>query len=484
MLIPFSPAPGLNSDDTTFSAEGRWADGNNVRFHNGKPQVIGGWIINAVSATSFSTARQVLSLGSSDYAVASSSAPKFQVDSGGTTYDITPASTGSGVSFFLRQWGSYLLIGQVNGTIYEWQGNTGVDAAALSNAPASIQCMTVTPQRQVLAGGATPVLGGTNLMCIRGSNLEDNNDWTPTASNNSFEDVLEGGGTRICAIENIGPYVGVWTDTAVWMGTFIGDPAQTYRWDMIAEDCGMLSNDASAGEAIVIAGTTAFWVSGDKRFWSWTIGGVPTSVPCPIGLDFRTNISTASGARCAGWHNFTFNEVWFFYQDTRDSGTLGTFTRYVALSLENGTWFRGQIGLRAVGRGIASDNFPRPYTIELAGGKIALHEGVGNQTAGGSALTWHIQSADQYFDESRRRALVRAVIPDFEDQSGDVSLTLTVRKRPQEAAVTKGPYTLTTATTKKDFRASGKLVTVKFSGSSTYMRLGKPLFDVVMMGEG
>src|SRR3990170_7747005 len=33
--------PGLNSDDTSYSASGRWADGNNIRFVDGSPQVVG-----------------------------------------------------------------------------------------------------------------------------------------------------------------------------------------------------------------------------------------------------------------------------------------------------------------------------------------------------------------------------------------------------------------------------------------------------------
>ena len=36
--------PGLVSDDTPFAAKGAWSDGNNVRFWNGRPQVIAGWL--------------------------------------------------------------------------------------------------------------------------------------------------------------------------------------------------------------------------------------------------------------------------------------------------------------------------------------------------------------------------------------------------------------------------------------------------------
>lgn len=43
MRIPLELPPGLNGDDTTFAASGRWADGSNVRFWEGRPQTINGW---------------------------------------------------------------------------------------------------------------------------------------------------------------------------------------------------------------------------------------------------------------------------------------------------------------------------------------------------------------------------------------------------------------------------------------------------------
>lgn len=43
MRIPLDLPPGLVGDETSFVAAGRWADGSNVRFWRGRPQVIGGW---------------------------------------------------------------------------------------------------------------------------------------------------------------------------------------------------------------------------------------------------------------------------------------------------------------------------------------------------------------------------------------------------------------------------------------------------------
>ncbi|MDO8408884.1 MAG: hypothetical protein Q7S93_02315 [Phenylobacterium sp.] len=43
MRIPLDIPPGLVGDDTSFAVAGRWADGSNVRFWRGRPQVVGGW---------------------------------------------------------------------------------------------------------------------------------------------------------------------------------------------------------------------------------------------------------------------------------------------------------------------------------------------------------------------------------------------------------------------------------------------------------
>ena len=36
--------PGVNTDVTSYSAEGGWVDGDKVRFRLGYPEKIGGWL--------------------------------------------------------------------------------------------------------------------------------------------------------------------------------------------------------------------------------------------------------------------------------------------------------------------------------------------------------------------------------------------------------------------------------------------------------
>ena len=99
-------------------------------------------------------------------------------------------------------------------------------------------------------------------------------------------------------------------------------------------------------------------------------------------------------------------------------------------------------------------------------------------------MSWFIKTSDQYLGDAEQLLQIQGIWPDFESQQGNASLTVYVRAYPQATQVTKGPYTLTTAASKKDFRASGRIAAIKFSGSAspTFVRVGKPTFQAVATG--
>lgn len=91
MRVPLKIPPGLNGDDTTYAAAGRWADSNNVRFDRDFPQVIGGWesltpgLLTGVCRTAFQWTDAQPTLN-----VAFGTHSALQVWVGGGLYDITP----------------------------------------------------------------------------------------------------------------------------------------------------------------------------------------------------------------------------------------------------------------------------------------------------------------------------------------------------------------------------------------------------------
>lgn len=506
MRVPLDIPPGLASDETTFASP-RWSDGDNVRFWQGKPQTIGGWEDALNGETLTGVCRNMLALGNNNGSatIAFGTHTALQVWQGGALYTITPSgltdgsidsTTGGGggygsggydegtygsgsTTYYARTWalstyGAYLIANPRGGGIYEWQGDTGADALIITNAPTEVTYALATPQRQVLAFGCNEeVSGDFNPLCIRGSDIEDNTDWTTTATNNAFEHVLDASAGRIVSARFIGPYVAIWTTVSVYLGEFLGQPEQTYRFDRIADNCGLIGPNA-----VEVTDNTAFWLAPDLQFRAWSVGGKPEIMPCTIGKEFRDNLEEGQIDKVCASALSQFGEVWWHYPDSRD-GTENS--RYIGLGLLEGSgWFKGVMARTAtINTGVLTAPVKATY-----GGTVYYHEW--GSTADGDALDWSLRSGALYIDEGHQAVMVRGFVPDFEDQAGDISLTFHARAYAQESDTDYGPYTLTATTLKTDLRFNARVLSVSMSGGDadgTFMRLGKPVLDIVATGQ-
>ena len=480
MLIPFSPPPGLNSDETSFKSEGRWETGNNFRFVGGSAEPIGPFKKLFASTLTGECYGMFAFNRSGSVMLAYGTTSKLYVGTGAAPpSDRTPDGIGSSNrAWSFGEWGATLLASPKGGTLYEQSGTS--TAAAVSAAPDAITKMLVTPQRQVLALGTNEEVSGTfNGLCIRWCDLEDYANWTTTSTNNAGEHILEGPGTIVTGVM-LGEFPVVLTTDAIYLGQYIGDPRQTYRFDRAAGIIGPVGP-----RALAVLNGVLFWLGQDFSIWQWAPGSPPTRVPCPLSKEIR-GARPADSALVSRFHMHAvsaFGEIWLHMYG-------GTVEGYWAFSVETGNWFKGDI-LRtaALDSGSLATITSDGSTLLMALTHIYEHD----MLAGGGAegpTSWHIKSADQYFDNSRRRVMIRSYQQDWSSDAGDLglnhTLTLTVRGRPTETPTTKGPFSLAFTETKKGIRCSGKIITVMFTGSgntSGRPRLGKPLFDVVTLGE-
>lgn len=371
-------------------------------------------------------------------------------------------------------WGSYLLASPRGGSIFAWPADINERAEAIPEAPANVTWMLVaTKQRQVLAFGCNEVSSGTfNPLCIRTSDAEDYESWVPDPSNLSDEVILPGSG-RIVSARNIGEYLAVWTDGGLFLGTFLGDPAQPWRFDPVGEDCGLIGPLAAT-----VRGMTAYWITPSGQFMAYTLGGEPQIMLSPVRDEFFDNLASAQQDKIVATTVAAFGEVWWFYPDSRDGLEV---SRAVSVSLTHdpACWMTHELA-----RTSFIDVDPSPYPIGISyDGHIYWHEK--GHGADGGALTWYLESADQYLNEGQDRLLVRGMWPDFQDQLGPVWLSIITRDEAQGAETTRGPYALAPETTRKDFFVEGRLARVRIEGNSapSYMRLGKPVFDVEKTGQ-
>ena len=497
--------PGLNSDDTAFSASPAWADCNNARFRLGRPQATAGWesvigdLLTGVCRSVFAWTDNgnVLNLGFGTHSA-------LMLYQGGALYDITPTSgftpgqidgtgsTGYGTGaygaggygepsttdYFPLTWsqaalGQTLLASPRNQTIFQWSNNTAVKAAALTNAPANVTYMIVARDFVFALGCNQEVSGTFNPLCIRHSDVRGPTGWSTvaTSSSTSREYILPGGG-RIVAGREIGRSILVWTNHSLYLGTYVGSVNKVWQFDKVGDKCGLIGPGAA-----VVKDSTAYWISPDRQFHSYTVGGMVSSIPCPIRESFADNLAASQGDKIIASTIAEYGEVRWDYPDSRDGYEN---SRYITLCVEgpdSGAWSRGDVARTAmVDAGPSA--YPCGTTYE---GNIYWHE-KGN-SADGSALAGYIETSDIYLD-TNRSSLVRGCWPDVSEQTGPWYLTLTTRDKPQGTGTTFGPYAMAPDEDKLDFKASGRLVRVKFSWNSSPAggRLGVPSFDVKQRG--
>jgi hypothetical protein len=94
-LVNFRPAPGINKEVTDYTGQGKWTDGDNVRFFQGLPQKIKGWE-KFIATTLVGVVRDQhawVSLDGTRY-LAVGTDRKLYVIQEGLAYDITPIRRG------------------------------------------------------------------------------------------------------------------------------------------------------------------------------------------------------------------------------------------------------------------------------------------------------------------------------------------------------------------------------------------------------
>ena len=94
-LVNFRPAPGINKEVTDYTGEGKWTDGDNVRFFQGLPQKIKGWE-KFISTTLIGVARDQhawVALDGTRYDAIGTDRKLYVLEEG-LAYDITPIRRG------------------------------------------------------------------------------------------------------------------------------------------------------------------------------------------------------------------------------------------------------------------------------------------------------------------------------------------------------------------------------------------------------
>ena len=228
--------PGINKEETDYSNEGGWVDGDKIRFRKGRVEKIGGWEKFSPSSI-IGSARALhswISLGGSKY-VGIGTTNKYYIEEGGTYNDVTPIrkNTTNAATFAATNGSSTLTVtdashGAVNGDFVTFSSAVSLGGnvtAAVLNQEYQIDLVT-----------------GTNTYTIT---AKDTSGATVTAN---ASDSGNGGSATDAAyqtnsgldfyVESTGWGVGTWGAGAWGSSTALSDTNQLRLWthDNFGED--------------------------------------------------------------------------------------------------------------------------------------------------------------------------------------------------------------------------------------------------------
>ncbi len=188
-LTKLQIAPGMDKQNTEYGAEGKWVDGDNIRFRYGLPEKIGGWTkvtsdallgstrailtwsnLSGVNHAMYGTNKKLYAYSENSYADitptrGTGSITQFATTSGSTTVTVTDAAHGALV-------GDHVTISSVSGAIggltqanlqneFEIQTATADTYTIVAPAAASSSATgaTATATYQINSGPATSIYG-------------------------------------------------------------------------------------------------------------------------------------------------------------------------------------------------------------------------------------------------------------------------------------------------------------------------------------
>ena len=368
----------------------------------------------------------------------------------------------------LRLWshdnfGEDLLINPRFGGIFYWDESDGLTTRAIAlselaganlTPTVALQVMVSDIDRHVICFGADPIsgssrTGATDPMFIAWSDQENAAEWEPLATNTAGSFRLSAGSSIVGAIRAKQETL-IWTDTALYSMTFVGQPF-TFSLNLVNEGVGLVSPNAMVNTPKGI-----FWMD-RKGFYAYS--GSVQEIPCTVQNHVFSDINQTQSYQIFGFVNKAFDEVGWFYC-TADSDVLN---KYVVLNYEENVWTIGSLSRTCwLDEGIFSD--PKATSSSSDVGYLYNHE-TGNDDDGSAMTNVFIESSDFDIDPAGEDfQFISRVIPDIQfTGTGDtgsagqtVNVVLKRRNFPGQSLTTGITSTCTSVTTKIDTRIRGR----------------------------
>ena len=314
-------APGIDKQDTTVGAVGRWVDSDNVRFRYGLPEKVGGWQ-SLLADTVVGVVRKqfaFVDLEGNRY-VALGTDKFLLVYFEGQLFDITPLKT-------------------------------SITGATIATANASATCTITTSAAHGLNVGDIVLFDSVTLPSGTGyaaADFEDKNfqvisvptptTFTITQSSNATGNVSTGGSITLKPYERVGP-----AEQSYGYGFGIGNYGGTITGVVQTELDGSLNADTAgtggSGTAVTVDSTTDFPSAGTIAIASELITYTSKSSTQFLGITRGAN-----GTATAGTSNGQAHSTNAVVQNATDFTGFGSAVEASTVTLEPGLWSLNSFG--------------------------------------------------------------------------------------------------------------------------------------------
>jgi hypothetical protein len=385
----------------------------------------------------------------------------------------TPRTT-TEVTLDMRQWsfnnyGEDLILTQRDGAsyIYDTSGALTDRATIIANCPtASSLSVVSTDTRHLVCMGTETTIGNTatqDKLFIRWSDQENLTEWTPNVTNSAGSQRVAGG-SEIRAAKTSKGAILIWTDTTLHSMSFIGPPF-IFGFRQLGSDCGAVSINAA-----YITDDIAYWMS-DGTFFRYS--GAVQEIPCPILNYIFDDINQTQYAQVYAGQTHTFSEIiWYYCSSNSDQ-----IDRYVIYNTTEGSWYYGNLDRSTyLDNGVEFNPIASEYTANstantistiygLTAGRSLIYRHEDGVDADGQPLAAFIESGDGDIADGEDFSFINKVIPDFQDQTGNAIITLSVRDYPNSTQVVGEAITVSNTTPFYNSRIRGRQTSIKIENT-------------------
>lgn len=338
--------------------------------------------------------------------------------------------------------------------IFKWDTtieSTPDRAVIISASPSVNNYILVSPNdRHVVAFGSTEFGTGTfNPMLVRWSDQNNFNNFTPSVSSTSGENILTDGTEIVGAVRSRNA-VNIWTDNSIWLMTFTGPPF-VFSFQQGGTNCGLIGPHA----AVDFDGIS-IWMGKDNFY---AFDGQVRNLDCTVRRYIFENFNRNAEDKVYAGINSEFKEIIWLYCSSEATEP----DKYVIYNPLEKTWSFGTTTYTTYDD---KDVFGNTITTDVSSYLID-NEPPQIFTANGQPQASFIESAAFDIEDGNEMMFMDRLIPDFTLNNGNLKFSIIAQNFPVNDAVTKGPFTITPATKKVDLRARGRQAIILVSSEGT-----------------